>query len=611
MTLALLCVLIRPATAQLTPRMEAPLYQHMMEVNAQWRIMDPDLLQDKHPVHFNNEAERIAKHLHLVSAYLRAHRPTPISASAMANRTALLADLDDYADRGKFPQNHVLPYRNPVFIDPAGTACAVGQLIIESGHRGLAERISREMNLAYVQDIHLPELGSWASEHGFTAQELAWIQPGYPPNLGWWGLEGGTNGPVNVLMNDPFGPVTVAGGFSQAGGVAAGQVALWTPGMFSALSLGVTGQITCGAMIGDTIYLGGSGIGGNNDLARWDGNQWSFTTVFEGKFPQIFALHVLDGMLFAAGESQGFVGTDDFVQQLVGTTWSALPGYFNGAVYALGQYNGQLVAGGAFTGMDGSGGTSLQHVALFGNASWGPLGDGLDGTVKVLLNTAGTLYAGGAMYANIAPRFGLAHFPPAGSAWVQDLPNLANYASSGPGPAEIRCLLDPGGNGLWVGGSFNLFQGTVIGQHLAYFNGTPDGLMPMASFNGPVNALAMDYSISDAIGVIAGGEFTEELGNSVPYLAEVVITSGVGNVAAPGEFALFPNPARNELTLTLSRSVGPEEEAQVFDAQGRRVLAQGLTDRETTLHLAGLAPGVYSVRLQGSGAPQTRRFLKL
>ena len=96
--------------------------------------------------------------------------------------------LGTYADRGRFPQNEVLPYRNPVFIDRHNTACAVGQLTIESGNEALARSIQHDMNLAYVHDMKRDDVFAWASASGFTENELVRIQPGYPPGVPWYGL---------------------------------------------------------------------------------------------------------------------------------------------------------------------------------------------------------------------------------------------------------------------------------------------------------------------------------------------------------------------------------------------------------------------------------------
>lgn len=48
--------------AQLSPQQPAPLLQHMIEVNAEWKITDATIPKIDTPVSFANEAERIAMH---------------------------------------------------------------------------------------------------------------------------------------------------------------------------------------------------------------------------------------------------------------------------------------------------------------------------------------------------------------------------------------------------------------------------------------------------------------------------------------------------------------------------------------------------------------------
>lgn len=167
-------------SAQLAPYQPATVGEHLLEVNAQWTSMDPSvLLDDARTVGYRSEADRIADHLHRVQGHLSTHLPAEVGRSAQPRRSTLLDALRTYADRGIFPMNDIAPVRSPVFIDALGNACAVGHLMIMSGHAELAERISKEMNLGYVHDITLPEVAEWATANGFTIDELAWIQPTY------------------------------------------------------------------------------------------------------------------------------------------------------------------------------------------------------------------------------------------------------------------------------------------------------------------------------------------------------------------------------------------------------------------------------------------------
>jgi hypothetical protein len=167
------------AFTQLEPCLYATPSAHLLEVNTQWITMDPAVLHDQRTVAFASEAARIAEHLHRVGDRLAARTPLSLGEGPYQRRLALLDTLEAYADRGLFPQNLTVPGRAPVFVDEGGTACAVGQLMIGSGHATLAERIRNEMNLAYIHAIALPEVAVWARDHGFTIDELAWIQPTY------------------------------------------------------------------------------------------------------------------------------------------------------------------------------------------------------------------------------------------------------------------------------------------------------------------------------------------------------------------------------------------------------------------------------------------------
>ncbi len=166
-------------TAQLPPERPATAGEHLHEVNAQWSTMEPSAFADARTVRFPSDAARIAEHLHRVRQHLALQTPEGLSLLAGSHRRALLEALDTYADRGIFPMNDLVHGRSPVFIDTHGNACAVGHLMITSGHAELAEHISEELNLAYVHDIAIPEVAEWATTNGFTIDELAWIQPTY------------------------------------------------------------------------------------------------------------------------------------------------------------------------------------------------------------------------------------------------------------------------------------------------------------------------------------------------------------------------------------------------------------------------------------------------
>ncbi|HOY30235.1 MAG TPA: hypothetical protein PLR96_14795, partial [Flavobacteriales bacterium] len=316
------------AFSQLAPNAPVPLLDHMREVNAEWRSYPSS--SDATPVTFNSDTERIAQHLHLVREHLAQHTPEGLSAAQVHERSQLLEALEAYADRGVFPKNYVLPYRNPVFIDPHGTACAVGQLMIESGHADLAMRIDAEMEPAYIHEIDLPEAGEWAKAHGFTADELAWIQPGYPPAVPWFVLGEGTNGTVEEVLTLANGDLLVVGQFTDAGGTACNGAALWNGSSYTALGSLPEGVVNCTIEHAGELFIGGSFNGGQIDLLRWSGGGWTGESVFDSKAGEVTALLSHDGMLYAAGGASGIAGVDYSMQVLQEGEWLQTPGWLNG-----------------------------------------------------------------------------------------------------------------------------------------------------------------------------------------------------------------------------------------------------------------------------------------
>jgi hypothetical protein len=126
------------------------------------------------------EVPRIRKHLLGVENQLRLAAHSSWSVSQRDHRNALLDSLHGYAKRGRFPQNPVHNGRlNPIFIDSNGIACAVGYLMIVSGHGEIARDIAASQNRAYLRDIKDKRVQPWADSMGLTPEECARIQPSY------------------------------------------------------------------------------------------------------------------------------------------------------------------------------------------------------------------------------------------------------------------------------------------------------------------------------------------------------------------------------------------------------------------------------------------------
>lgn len=589
------------AQAQLSPTTDAPLYQHLLEVNKEWRTMDPTPIDGERVVHFANEAERIATHLHLVAAYERTHVPEGLPAQSVAERTALLEKLDAYADRGVFPQNHVLPVRNPVFIDPRGTACAVGQLMIESGHEALALRIHDEMNLAYVHDMKRDDVYAWAGEHGFTENELAWIQPGYPPPIPWYALGTGTDGTVTELLRLGNGDLLLAGDFQIAGGLYAAHVARWNGTGYETMS-SVDGTVTTAIEFEGSIYMGGTFLGGTYDLARWTGTLWEMSAAFASKYAYVSDLHIHNGVLHAAGAMTGFTGTSYGVKRLVNGNWESVGQDLNGEIRALESFDGALVCGGAFTGEYFSPDTTLLHVARLDANTWAQLGDGLNGTVRDLLLHQQQLYAAGDCVGEVFTYFGLARIGIGSSLWTTLMPNVGNYMFSPlDGIVGINAMLpDPDGVRIHLGGDFYVSEGMTTGMGLATFHGEADQVTVLGEFMGPVNDLEL-FGTSE---LVAGGA-------SAPLLniASTDLTLAVPTQASAAQVNVWPNPTIDQLRIDGLNNARIAR-VELIDAAGRLVKRIGNLPTSNTIDVRDLPAGSYTARITADNKTLSASFIK-
>ena len=608
----LLSILLASATvnasAQLAPTTLAPLSAHLTEVNKEWRTMDPTPAGGDRLVRFDGEAQRIAMHLRMVRERLLAHAPEGVSATQMHARTQLLDRLGDYAARGSFPQNSMLPYRNPVFIDQLGTACAVGQLMIESGDRSLAERISNDINLAYVHDMHRTDVDAWAVAHGFNEDELAWIQPTYAPTNDWYPLGGGTNGEVTALLTLANGDLIVAGSFTEAGGTSCTSVVRWDPDTYTYFTMGsgVDGSVSCAVEFDGDIYLGGSFNAGYQDLAIWDGVSWTYQNAFVGKYVMVNDLHVFSGSLFAAGYASGFAGNTHQVLGLYGGNWQPLGNPFNNEVLTLQDHYGSLVCGGAFTQGAGPLDPVLSHVAVYGSANWGQLADGLDATVYDLHAFNGELFAGGEMRVDSLPMFGFARLGSGAPAWELLMPNQLGYIDYFDGTCRVEAITDDG-TAVFIAGAFDLFGMMTFGTNVAHWSNFPDAFEALANTDGAVHTLA---TLSSLPHLIMGGVFQNNNSVAVPFVGYTDLQAGIGESSDHLAFSISPNPTTDQLLIALAET-HTTNTVSVIDANGREVIAPlPVNGREVRVDVRSLAAGHYLARLSTPKGARTLPFVK-
>ncbi|MEO8699599.1 MAG: hypothetical protein ABI867_06125 [Kofleriaceae bacterium] len=176
---------------------------------------DASFIEQFHRAPTIRDSERVRMRVHLehVRAWLASRPPT--RPELATRRAELLGYLDDYIAKGTTPANTHLPWRTAVFIDDAGTICAVGYLLERSAGRALPERIAAAHRYDFLEDIAaaMPDVARWIAGSGFTLEELASIQPAYESaNVRTWRT---WDLPRHAPPDGPFANDTVTGTFAN------------------------------------------------------------------------------------------------------------------------------------------------------------------------------------------------------------------------------------------------------------------------------------------------------------------------------------------------------------------------------------------------------------
>ncbi len=123
------------------------------------------------------EKERITTHLNYVIKRLK---KSAVADSLTAQRSHMIALLEQYAEQQQFPSNRAFPdERRPCFIDENGNICAVGYLVQQTAGADEARRINRKYQHEYIRNMKDEGLLAWQKNSGLSLRELEMIQPAY------------------------------------------------------------------------------------------------------------------------------------------------------------------------------------------------------------------------------------------------------------------------------------------------------------------------------------------------------------------------------------------------------------------------------------------------
>ena len=351
-------------------------------------------------------------------------------------------------------------------------------------------------------------------------------------NIGRWDgssfhpLAGGAPNSVVTAIKIVGPNFYAAGAFTSIGTVSANCVAQWTGTGWVPLGGGLTagvGLLTDAKALEDDgtyLYAGGNftqaGTVAANNIARWNGSTWS--AMGSGFSGQVLALCSVGGTLYAGGAITNASLSITNLARWNGSSWSAVGAGPNGTVESLVTDGTNLYVGGLFTNING---IAANRIAMWDGANWHALGTGIQGfglypytlgVYGMAFDSQGRLFVAGTF--NQAGNVGASHVAGwDGTNW------FALGATTSKGMTHsigIVQSLTSDGTSIYAGGNFTE-AGSQIANQIARFDGT--NWWPMGATNSGTLPQAGPDALTFADGdLFAGGYFT----NLGPYSVDHV-----------------------------------------------------------------------------------------
>lgn len=609
------------------PESDQSSYAHLVEINAEWK--NHKGIGPKTIISFANDTERISFHLNLVVAHLQKNFPESLSEEARLNRTNLLDELYRYANTKVFPTNLYHKERTPYFIDDFNVHCAVGYLIMKSGHSELSNRIRDEHNYDYIRDITTPGILEWAKEYGFELEELAWIQPGYTSSTTFTGL-GDTDGEVTILCKDyTNNRLIYAGNFDNINGgtTPCSGIGYYEFGTMHCLGNGIDGVIHHAYEANGNIYVSGALISGGNTYSQaiFSNGNWTYENI-----PGMEGITARTGISGASDFKREVVLMNDQgsneheVWRLNNSDVWEKQATANGPINSIAQGNTHIAYGGTFSSLtlqlsSGNQQLSTTNACLRENNSenWSQLTGQIATEVNVVKWLNGTFFFGGidTPPANIDEPFApiaMLHSDTLIGLYGGLTPNYSFGFSTEVNVTDIDVV---GDNRLVICGNFAAGSAIFFGDNLAVIDMTnfpifagnpgPSNIETIArgSWNGQIlrSCVIVDQTL------YVGGDFTTAPTSTVPDpldpFNDLPVHSAVGHIAQMNEplnintadlltFDVYPNPVTE--TLHVKASYSPKN-ISILDMKGSILLTES---NVISMDVSQLKAGHYLVKVE-------------
>ncbi len=96
---------------------------------------------------------------------------------------------------------------------------------------------------------------------------------------------------------------------------------------------------------------------------------------------------------------------------------------------------------------------------------------------------------------------------------------------------------------------------------------------------------------------------------SATLVETVQVCTGIEELSN-GELVVFPNPAKETVTVKLATGLTGNSTIELYDAIGKMVISQKVMDAATTVYIDNLAKGIYTLRIVSANKQTVRRIIK-
>lgn len=628
------------AMASIHPREFSSAMNHLKEVNQQWDYFDITLSQAE--FNFETDVDRIQFHLTKVIQVLSVAMTDNLTPAQVVNRNHLLDVLAQYAQEKVFPKNIYHNQRQPYFIDHRGVHCAVGFLLLQSGHGQLAREISERDNYVYVKNIDVEGLAEWANWSGFSIQELALIQPGYlidnyfePFPVGSNGV-GLPNGPIiSAVAHFDHDNYLLIGNFDQLGDELCNRVAFYNRNSgFTCFTNEIVGEIRQAIILpySNSFYLVGR--------FQYEGSIYPIFRYYQGTISYLGLADYpnSEGTAVTIHNQRAYFGikTASSLHLLYSfNMWTSdnerVVAEIDGPIYALAYDDTgfRLHIGGTFSTITSDGQIySSKNYVVYNNdftfpsepftaPSWTTSQYDLADTVRVILpaanlmNSHSAIYIGGYAIQDGTPKTPLGRVVDGVFESIIAFDSDNWFASRRPFE-EVRAIYaHEEKQKIYFGGDLThnlLSSGAMLidyyGRNLNSYALSDGALKAEGIFDQPVNAIFK--LTNDDIDVL--GEFTgtwNNPNNGMSYLASKTTDLGIEAVNNKDNYSIFPNPTNELVKLT-----GKLENIQMIEIVNLSGQVVAMQDRNfEVINVQQLKDGLYTLRIRTEKGTQARKFI--